>query len=93
MLAKSLGLLEVVGLCIGVMIGGTIYAALGIVSVESGGRGVIAFALAALIAGLVGYSYAELGSRRPDSGGSYAVVAVSLGGIAALLTAAFQLLA
>jgi len=38
MLAKSLGLLEVVGLCIGVMIGGTIYAALGIVNVESEGE-------------------------------------------------------
>jgi len=41
----------------------------------------------------VGYSYAELGSRKPDSGGSYAIVATSLGAPTALLTAAFQLLA
>ncbi|HDD33825.1 MAG TPA: amino acid permease, partial [Thermofilaceae archaeon] len=49
--------------------------------------------LAALVASLVGYSYAELGSRKPDSGGSYAIVATSLGAPTALLTAAFQLLA
>lgn len=93
MLTRSLGLLEVVGLCIGVMIGGTIYAALGVVNLESGGRGEAAFVLAALVAGLVGYIYAELGSRRPDSGGSYTIVAASLGTSAALLTAALQLLA
>ncbi|MBR9825741.1 MAG: amino acid permease [Alphaproteobacteria bacterium] len=60
---------------IGVTLGAGIYALVGEMSAVAGLYAPLAFLLAGVLAGLTGVSYAELGSRYPESAGEAAYVA------------------
>lgn len=60
---------------IGVTLGAGIYALVGEMSAVAGLYAPMAFLLAGVLAGLTGISYAELGSRYPESAGEAAYVA------------------
>ncbi|RLE48085.1 MAG: hypothetical protein DRJ18_02465 [Candidatus Methanomethylicota archaeon] len=92
-LPKRLGVIEAIGLGIGAMIGGTIYAGSGIAMRITEGAADVAFLLAAIVASLAAYSYAKLCTILPDSGGSYSIVNGILGEKAGLLICLCQLLA
>lgn len=68
--AKNIGYLSAVSIGIGGMVGGGIFAVLGL-AVELGGGGTpVAFALAGLVALITSYSYAKLSVRYPSEGGT-----------------------
>ncbi|WP_321418470.1 APC family permease [uncultured Methanomethylovorans sp.] len=67
---KSIGYLSAVSIGIGGMVGGGIFAVLGL-AVEIGQGGTpVAFALAGIVALLTSYSYAKLSVRYPSEGGT-----------------------
>ena len=67
---KKIGLLEAVSIGIGGMVGGGIFAVLGLaVSLAKGGTP-LAFLLAGLLALITSYSYVKLSSTFPDRGGT-----------------------
>lgn len=67
---KSIGLKEAISIGIGGMVGGGIFAVLGLaVSLAQGGTP-IAFLLAGLVALITSYSYAKLSLKYPDRGGT-----------------------
>ncbi|MEZ5335146.1 MAG: APC family permease [Methanolobus sp.] len=67
---KSIGYLSAVSIGIGGMVGGGIFAVLGL-AVELGqGATPVAFALAGLVALITSYSYAKLSVRYPSEGGT-----------------------
>ena len=70
MASKKLGFWEVYSIGVGGMIGGGIFAVLGLSLILSRGAAPLAFALAGLIALLTSYSYAKLASRFPSEGGT-----------------------
>ncbi len=78
-LSKELDLIDCVGLGVGTMIGGTIYAALGLAMRITNGAADIAFLVASAVALLVAYIYSKISSEYPDSGGSYSIVSLGLG--------------
>ncbi len=73
-LVRELGLLEGISLCIGGMIGGTIYSAMGLAAETYGWAIIPAFLINAIIAACVGYSYAKLTLKYPQCGGGYTFV-------------------
>ena len=65
-----IGYWAVVAIGIGGMVGGGIFAVLGLAVVLAGGGTPVAFALAGFVAAVTSYSYAKLSVRYPDEGGT-----------------------
>ena len=65
----SLGLTEAVSIALGGMIGGGIYAVLGVVTQISGAATWLAFVLAGVVAACTAYSYVRLNELVTDDGG------------------------
>lgn len=66
---KSLGYWSVVAIGIGGMVGGGIFAVLGLAVQLAHGGTPIAFALAGMVAFITSYSYARLSVTYPSQGG------------------------
>ncbi|WP_049987642.1 APC family permease [Halobellus rufus] len=69
-MAESLGFTEAVSIALGGMIGGGIYAVLGVVTRITGAATWAAFVLAGVVALCAGYSYARLNELADQGGGS-----------------------
>jgi len=69
-MAKKIGFWEAYSIGVGGMIGGGIFAVLGLTILLSKGAAPIAFIFAGLIALLTSYSYAKLSVRYPSEGGT-----------------------
>jgi amino acid transporter len=67
---KRIGLLSVIAIGIGGMVGGGIFAVLGLAVELAGGGTPIAFAIAGLVALITSYSYARLSVTYPSQGGT-----------------------
>src|SRR5665648_41466 len=65
-----LGLLSVISIGVGGMVGGGIFAVLGLAVQLSRGGTYIAFALAGIVALITSYSYAKLSVTYPSQGGT-----------------------
>ncbi len=70
--AGKMGYLGVVSIGIGGMVGGGIFAVLGLATQLAGGGAPVAFAIAGLVALLSAYSYARLSVGYPSRGGTVA---------------------
>ena len=70
MVSRKIGLLSAVSIGIGGMVGGGIFAVLGLAVQLAAGGTYIAFAIAGLIAVLTSYSYARLTLTFPSQGGT-----------------------
>ncbi|MCY4397860.1 MAG: amino acid permease [Gemmatimonadetes bacterium] len=68
---RHLGLLGATGIGVGAIVGGGILALAGVAFQTTGPSAILAFALNGGIAFLTVFSYAELASRFPQSGGTY----------------------
>lgn len=68
--SSNLGFLSVVSIGIGGMVGGGIFAVLGLAAELAGGGTPVAFLLAGLVALATAYSYARLSATYPSRGGS-----------------------
>ncbi len=79
MAAKKIGFLEAYAIGVGGMIGGGIFAVLGLTIELAKGAAPIAFAFAGLIALLTSYSYAKLSVRYPSEGGTVEFLVQGLG--------------
>ena len=66
----KLGLLAVIAIGVGGMVGGGIFAVLGLAVQLAQGGTPVAFALAGVVALLTAYSYARLSVRYPSRGGT-----------------------
>lgn len=75
----KLGFWEVFSIGVGGMIGGGIFAVLGLSLVLSRGAAPLAFALAGTIALITSYSYAKLASRYPSEGGTIEFIVQGFG--------------
>ena len=71
---ERLGLAEVVAIGVGGMVGGGIFAVLGLAMDVAGHAVVLAFVFGGVIALLTGYSYAHLGLAFRDDGGSFTYI-------------------
>lgn len=71
---RSIGLLGATAIGIGGMVGGGIFAVLGVASEQAGGATPIAFGVAGLVAALTAVSYARLSVRFQSSGGTVTFV-------------------
>lgn len=78
-LKRSIGLLLLTLYGLGTILGAGIYVLVGKVAVYAGLYAPIAFLLAAVLAGLSGYSYAALSSRHPRSAGEAVYVQEAFG--------------
>lgn len=67
---KSIGYWSVVAIGIGGMVGGGIFAVLGLAVELAGGGTAIAFAIAGIVALITSYSYAKLSVAYPSQGGT-----------------------
>jgi len=67
-----MGLLDATGVGIGAIVGGGVLALAGVAFATTGPSAIVAFALNGAIALLTALSFAELASRFPQSGGTYA---------------------
>jgi amino acid transporter len=67
---RLLGFWEVASIGVGGMVGGGIFAVLGLAVALAGGATAIAFAIAGFVALLTAYSYAKLSVRFPSQGGT-----------------------
>lgn len=67
---QNLGLLSVISIGIGGMVGGGIFAVLGLASELAGGGTPVSFLIAGIVALLTGYSYARLSVAYPSKGGT-----------------------
>ena len=76
---KAIGLLEAISIGIGGMIGGGIFAVLGLTVLLAKGAAPIAFLIAGLIALLTSYSYAKLSVRFPSEGGTIEYIVQAFG--------------
>lgn len=79
-LSRTLSLFTVTMIGVGGMIGAGIFVLTGTAAGVAGPALILAFALNGLITLFTAMSYAELGSRYPEAGGSYAWVQRALGG-------------
>jgi amino acid transporter len=70
--ANSIGFWQVTAIGVGGMVGGGIFAVLGLAVQLAGGGTPVAFAAAGAIAGLTAYSYARLSTRIISQGGTVA---------------------
>ncbi len=75
---KKLGLKELTAIGIGGMIGGGIFAVLGLSIKIAGGLAPVAFSIAGLIALLTAYSYAKFSYYHPCMGGTIEYIAMGL---------------
>ena len=71
-LHRTLGPLEVTASGVGIIIGAGIYVLLGTATAEAGAAVWASFAVAAVLCGLTGLSYAELASMFPSAGAEFA---------------------
>ncbi|ORX67978.1 amino acid transporter [Linderina pennispora] len=77
---RNLGRLDLIGIGIGSIIGTGIFVLTGTAAANDAGPAVlISFIIAAVVAALSAFSYAELGSMVPISGSAYTYTYVSLG--------------
>ncbi|MEF8879809.1 MAG: amino acid permease [Candidatus Thermoplasmatota archaeon] len=88
-LERSLGLLEVTLMSIGIILGAGIYVVIGEAAGLSGNGIWLSFIIASIVALLTGLSYAELSSRYPDAGAEYTYVEKAFGKKLAWLTGWF----
>jgi amino acid transporter len=72
--ARDVTLLGAVAIGIGGMVGGGIFAVLGVAATEARGATPIAFAVAGIVAGLTAYSYARLSTYHQNAGGTITFV-------------------
>ncbi len=79
MRGKKIGFLEAVSIGIGGMIGGGIFAVLGLTVLLARGAAPIAFFIAGLIALITAYSYAKLSVRYPSEGGTIEFIVRAFG--------------
>jgi APA family basic amino acid/polyamine antiporter len=84
-LRRALGLAECTLMGVGVILGAGIYALVGKAAGLAGNAVWLSFALAALVAGFTGLSYAELSSFIPKAGGQYYYAQRAFGNFAAFL--------
>ncbi len=66
----KIGYWEVAAIGVGGMVGGGIFAVLGLAVVLTGGGAPVAFAIAGAVAAITAYSYAKLSVRFPNEGGT-----------------------
>ncbi len=78
-MAKSIGLLEAFSIGVGGMVGGGIFAVLGLTIDLSHGAAPLAFAIAGLIALVTVYSYVKLSLRYPSEGGTIEFIVQGFG--------------
>ena len=78
-LKRSLGLLEVTLMSIGVILGAGVYVLIGEAAGLSGNALWLSFILAAIVASFTGLSYAELSSRFPHAAAEFVYVKHSFG--------------
>lgn len=78
-LRRSLNLWECVFWGVGSILGAGIYVLIGKVIEEAGNMSWVAFAVAFVVAGLSAFSYAELSTAYPKSGGEYVYVQKTMG--------------
>jgi amino acid transporter len=71
---EQLGLAEVVAIGVGGMVGGGIFAVLGLAMDVAGHAVVLAFVFGGVVALMTGYSYAHLGLAFRDDGGSFTYI-------------------
>lgn len=76
---RGIGYWEAVSIGVGGMVGGGIFAVLGLAVQLSGGGTAVAFALAGLIALLTAYSYAHLSVALPSQGGTVTFLNTAFG--------------
>lgn len=76
---KKLGLLEAYSIGVGGMVGGGIFAVLGLTITLAGGAAPISFMVAGLIALLTTYSYIKLSLRYPSEGGTIEFIVQGFG--------------
>jgi amino acid transporter len=69
-LESKLSLFGAVAIGIGGMVGGGIFAVLGVAAEEAGGATPLAFLIAGVVAGLTAYSYSKLSVRHRSAGGT-----------------------
>lgn len=69
---RNLGLLGATGVGVGAIVGGGILALAGVAFATTGPAAMLAFALNGVIALLTALSFAEMASKFPESGGTYA---------------------
>ncbi|UTD14137.1 APC family permease [Tenacibaculum mesophilum] len=69
-MSKKIGLKEAISIGIGGMVGGGIFAVLGLAVLLAKGETPIAFLLAGILALLTSYSYVHLSKKYPDRGGT-----------------------
>ncbi len=67
---RSVGLLGAIAIGVGGMVGGGIFAVLGVVAVQARGAAPLAFGIAGVVALLTAYSYARLSVAYPSRGGT-----------------------
>jgi len=71
---ETIGYLEATSIGVGGMVGGGIFAVLGLAVKLTGGGAPIAFALAGLVALVTAYSYTKLSVTHPSQGGTVAFI-------------------
>ncbi len=71
---RSIGLFGATSIGIGGMVGGGIFAVLGVASEQAGGSTPIAFFVAGLVAALTAFSYARLSVKYQSAGGTVAFI-------------------
>jgi amino acid transporter len=76
---EGIGYWEATSLGIGGMVGGGIFAVLGLAVQLSGGGTPVAFAIAGVVALITGYSYAKLSVAFPDQGGTVSFLVRAFG--------------
>jgi amino acid transporter len=76
---KQIGLLEAFSIGVGGMVGGGIFAVLGLTIELSAGAAPIAFLIAGLIALITAYSYVKLSLRYPSEGGTIEFIVQAFG--------------
>ena len=67
---RQIGFLGAVSIGVGGMVGGGIFAVLGLAAVTARGATPVAFLVAGIVALLTAYSYAKLSVAYPDNGGT-----------------------
>jgi len=69
-----IGLVSVTAIGIGGMVGGGIFAVLGVAAEDAGGATPVAFLIGGVVAALTAYSYSKLSVAHPSAGGTVAFV-------------------
>ena len=76
---KKIGLKEAISIGIGGMVGGGIFAVLGLAVAIAKGGTPIAFLLAGIVALITCYSYVKLSQKYPNRGGTVKFINLSFG--------------